>query len=145
MNISLRPALESDIDFLINLRDATMRDYLEQVGMPTNLDDYINRIQYKFDCAQIVTLDHVPVGLFKAEYQAEQNLWYLIQIQIHPGYQNASIGSDLMKNLLDTAHSTQSRVGLSVIKTNPAYQWYQRFGFKTVSETEYEYHLELTS
>ena len=143
MNISLRPALESDIDFLVDLRNATMRDYLEQVGMPISLDDYLNRIQFKFECAQIITLDQVPIGLFKAEYQADQNLWYLIQIQIHPGYQNASIGSTLVKNLIEKAQASQSRVGLSVIKTNPAYQLYQRLGFKKISETEYEYNLEL--
>lgn len=143
MNISLRSALESDIDFLVDLRDATMRDYLEQVGMPISLDDYLDRIQYKFDCAQIITLDQVPIGLFKAEFQAQQNLWNLIQIQIHPGYQNANIGSRLLKNLIESAQVTQSRVSLSVLKTNPAYQLYQRLGFKKISESDYEYNLEL--
>ncbi|MDN3685277.1 N-acetyltransferase [Vibrio sinaloensis] len=94
-----------------------MRDYLEQVGMPISLDDYLDRIQYKFDCAQIITLDQVPIGLFKAEFQAQQNLWNLIQIQIHPGYQKREHWQSLTeKNLIESAQVTQSRVSLSVVK-----------------------------
>jgi len=143
MNISLRPALESDIDFLIDLRDATMRDYLEQMDMPVSYEDYLARIEYKFDCAQIVTLDEVPIGLFKAEHQAESKLWNIIQIQVHPAYQNSKIGSYLLKSVIDNARSAQGKVGLSVLKSNPAYQLYQRLGFEKVSEDQYEYQLEL--
>ncbi|TOQ41117.1 N-acetyltransferase, partial [Vibrio parahaemolyticus] len=38
MNISLRRASETDIPFLLLLRDKTMRRYLEEVGMPTSTE-----------------------------------------------------------------------------------------------------------
>ncbi|WP_159737592.1 GNAT family N-acetyltransferase [Vibrio atypicus] len=143
MNIALRQAVESDIDFLVELRNSTMRDYLEEIGMPISLEDYLDRIQYRFDCAQIVTLDDVPIGLFKAEFQPENNLWYLIQIQIHPGYQNAKIGTHLIHSLIEKAKQSSASVGLSVIKTNPAYKLYQSLGFEKIGENQYEYELEL--
>jgi len=143
MNIALRQAVESDIDFLVELRNSTMRDYLEEIGMPISLEDYLDRIHYRFDCAQIVTLDDVPIGLFKAEFQPENNLWYLIQIQIHPGYQNAKIGTHLIHSLIEKAKQSSANVGLSVIKTNPAYKLYQSLGFEKIGENQYEYELEL--
>jgi len=143
MNIALRQAVESDIDFLVELRNSTMRDYLEEIGMPISLEDYLDRIHYRFDCAQIVTLDDVPIGLFKAEFQPENNLWYLIQIQIHPGYQNAKIGTHLIHSLIEKAKLSSANVGLSVIKTNPAYKLYQSLGFEKIGENQYEYELEL--
>lgn len=142
MNLSLRKAVESDLDFLINLRHATMRDHLEKAGMPTTYEAYVDRIQYKFECANIIILDDIPVGLFKAEYQPENNVWYLVQIQIHPGYQNASLGSQLIRSLIGKAQQTNAVVGLSVIKTNPAYKLYQRLGFEKVGENKFEYELE---
>lgn len=143
MKLTLRKALPSDLDFLINLRHATMRDYLEDAGMPTTYEAYVDRIQYKFDCAQIINLDDTPIGLFKTEYQKEQNLWYLIQIQIHPGYQNLQVGSQLIYSLIEKAKITNAVVGLSVIKTNPAYKLYQRLGFEKVGENKFEHELEL--
>lgn len=141
MDISLRKALESDINFLIDLRDITMRPHLEQVGMPTTRDEYIKRISYEFDAAQVIELDGLPVGLFKVVYYEDINQWYIIQIQIHPGYQNLKIGSDLIRSITDKALHMGASVGLSVIKTNPALKLYLRLGFEQVSESEHEFNL----
>ena len=141
MDISLRKALESDINFLIDLRDITMRTHLEKVGMPVTRDEYIKRISYEFDAAQIVELDGLPVGLFKVVYYQDISQWYIIQIQIHPGYQNLNIGSNLIRSITDKALNMDASVGLSVIKTNPALKLYLRLGFEQVSESEHEFNL----
>lgn len=41
--------------------------------------------------------------------------------------------------LIGKANVTNSAVGLSVVKTNPAKHLYSRLGFETVSENEFEY------
>ncbi len=41
--------------------------------------------------------------------------------------------------LIDKASATDSTVGLSVVKTNPAKHLYSRLGFVTVGENELEY------
>ncbi len=139
VEISLRQALDSDIDFLLNLRDITMGQYLKNCGMPITKDAYLSRILYEFKHAKIIEVDGSSAGLFKAKFNEESNEWYLVQIQIHPNYQNQKIASSLSSMLIGKANVTNSAVGLSVVKTNPAKHLYSRLGFETVSENEFEY------
>ncbi len=48
MEYSLRQAVDSDVDFLLNLRDITMGQYLKDCGMPRTKDAYLSRILYEF-------------------------------------------------------------------------------------------------
>lgn len=139
MEFSLRKAVKSDLGFLTELRELTMRKYLEEVGMPTTSEAYLNRILYEFEHAQIVTVNEAPAGLFKFKFNEQANEWYLIQIQIHPAYQNHKIASRLISALIEKADLTGSGVGLSVIKTNPAQHLYSRLGFVQVGENKFEY------
>ncbi|MGF1713243.1 GNAT family N-acetyltransferase [Vibrio kagoshimensis] len=143
MDISLRIANEADIPFLVSLRDQTMRKYLEMVGMPTTSEEYEKRIRYEFVNAQIVQLKGKSIGLFKATYTEELNYWYLVQIQISPEYQGLKIGSKLITDLIGKAGLTNSKVGLSVIKTNPAKQLYSQLGFKVVESSGVEHLMEV--
>lgn len=56
MEISLRQALDSDIDFLLNLRDITMGQYLKDCGLPITKDAYLSRILYEFEHAKLLKL-----------------------------------------------------------------------------------------
>ncbi len=143
MDISLRRASETDIPFLLLLRDKTMRRYLEEVGMPTSTEEYEKRIRFEFSHAQIVELDGKPIGLFKATYTEELNYWYLVQIQISPEFQGLKIGSKLILDLITKAGAAKSKVGLSVIETNPAKQLYLKLGFEIVKSSGAEQLLEL--
>ncbi len=141
MKLSLRKALDSDFEFLLNLRESTMHQYLEGVGMPTSRESHCERINYKFDCAKIIEVDGKPAGLFKVEYLEDKRQWYVIQFQLHSRFQNLKIGRTLLEQLLATAKSSNASVGLSVIKTNPALRLYQRLGFQQVGSDEFEYEL----
>ena len=139
MDISLRQALESDTEFLVRLREMTMGKYLKAAGMAVSREALLERVNYKFEGGQIIEMDGIPVGLFKTEYLAEKNQWFLVQIQLHPGYQNLKIGRRLLLRLLDTASQTGSSVGLSVLKNNPAQNLYTQLGFETVGENDVEF------
>ncbi|WP_413110368.1 N-acetyltransferase family protein [Thaumasiovibrio sp. DFM-14] len=143
MDISLRQANESDIPFLLSLRDKTMRQYLVEAGMPITTDEYEKRIRFEFAHAKIVELSGKPIGLFKAKYNQELNYWYLVQIQITPEFQGLKIGRKLILNLIVQAETTKSKVGLSVINTNPAKKLYLQLGFEVVKNSGYEYLMEL--
>jgi ribosomal protein S18 acetylase RimI-like enzyme len=45
--------------------------------------------------------------------------------------------------LIQQAQKSNLKVGLSVIKTNPALRLYKRLGFAIVDEKQHEYELEL--
>ena len=142
MEISLIKAANSDVDFLLNLREITMGKYLEAVNLPTGRNDYLQRIHYKFDDAKIIQVNGQPAGLFKVGYLSGKNQWHLFQIQVHPDFQNLKVGSSLIKALLDKAEAQGASVGLSVLKSNPARNLYTKLGFVQVNETEREYELE---
>lgn len=140
LDFQLRKACNHDIPFLLDLRRVTMERYLLEVGMPTDRRSYLERIRYHFDSASIVQINALPVGLFKAYFQTELQRWYVVQIQIHPDFQNQKIGRRLLEHLIDSARG--DRVALSVIKTNPALQLYQRLGFCCIGESQVEYEME---
>ena len=142
MDISLRKASESDIDFLLQLRDITMRKYLEEVGAPTTEDEFLYRVQYHFEDAKIIEANGRSIGLFKASFLPELNQWYLVQIQVHPEFQNLKIGSRLIRELLAKAKAQGVSVVLYVLKSNPAQNLYKSLGFEQVDETEFEFAME---
>ncbi|MFC3031238.1 GNAT family N-acetyltransferase [Pseudoalteromonas fenneropenaei] len=145
MKYSLRPAAQSDIEFLLNLRDITMGKYLKECGLPTTYDAYLSRVLYEFAHAQIIEVDGTAIGLFKAKFDHAHNEWHLVQIQIQPSYQNNKIASTLIAQIIDKANSTNSSIQLSVLKTNPAQHLYAKLGFVQVGESEAEYFMQYKS
>ncbi|WP_087026519.1 GNAT family N-acetyltransferase [Thaumasiovibrio subtropicus] len=141
MVLSLRKALASDIDFLQQLRDASMRKYLIDAGMPTSREAYLQRVQYQFEHAKVVEVNGESAGLFKSLFEPKQHRWYLVQIQIMPIYQRAGIGRQLIQQLIEQSHQQNFDVGLSVIKSNPAKRLYERLGFVVVDESDCEFEM----
>ncbi|GAB6260701.1 GNAT family N-acetyltransferase [Photobacterium sp. CCB-ST2H9] len=139
--IGLRKAGEQDMPFLLLLRELTMTRYLEKAGEPTDQASFLSRIQYQFDAAQIIEVNGQDAGLFKAFHQPEQRQWYLSQIQIHPQFQNLSIGKKLIGDLITRAFANHESVALSVLKGNPAKRLYEKLGFRCISESETEFNM----
>lgn len=141
MNYTLRPATESDIDFLLDLRRRTMNHYLTQNGVDASDTQHLYRIQYQFEDAQIIVCDGQDIGLFKASYLEDRQLWYVYQLQVVPAYQGKGIGRRLLVTLCDRAKASGLGVGLSVLKGNPAKKLYDRLMFEVVEETASEYEM----
>lgn len=141
MDISLRSATLQDIDFLVELRAQTMGPHIAAMGLPTSKEDYLERVNYRFDCAQIIMVDNHPAGLFKTCFLADKNQWFLVQVQVHPDFQNRKIGYTVVSQLLEQATQDHADVYLTVFKSNPAQRLYRRLGFKQVGETEHEFEM----
>jgi len=142
MDIILRKAAKSDLDFLVNLRDLTMRKYLDEVGVPVTREAYLERINYQFEDAKIIELDNKAIGLFKVTYLSESNELYIAQIQIEPEYQGLSVGSYLINQVINEACKNKQSVSLNVLKNNPAQKLYTKLGFNKVGESETEFNME---
>lgn len=141
MNIELRPATPADCAFLLELRAQTMGPHITAMGLPTRTEDYLERVNYRFDCAKIIMVDNQTAGLFKTCFLADKNQWFLVQVQVHPDFQNRKIGHSLVSQLLVQAAHDQANVYLTVFKSNPAQRLYSRLGFEQVGETEHEYEM----
>ncbi|WP_282167450.1 GNAT family N-acetyltransferase [Shewanella japonica] len=141
MNLALRKAEEIDLDYLLQLRRITMDDYLSQEGVDISEKEHVFRIKFNFSDARIILVNGVKAGLFKASYTAHNSQWYIYQVQIHPSYQGLGIGSKLIAELCQQAQKDNLSVGLSVLKSNPAKNLYDRLGFTVTGSNNSEYEM----
>ncbi|QDX30893.1 GNAT family N-acetyltransferase [Dickeya poaceiphila] len=139
MHVVLIRATESDIDFLLQLRSLTMGKYLADSGAPTDSDSLMSRVRYEFEHAHIVQVNGQPAGLFKYRFMPQEQHWYLIQIQIHPSFQNRGLGKQLIESLIAQASTQNHSVVLSVLKNNPARHLYHRLGFQVTDQNDQEF------
>jgi len=135
MNVSLRPATESDYDFLWWLHGATMRTYVAAIW---GWDEAVQRqlFQDRFDPArlEIIESDGEAVGYISVERHREFIL--LGAIEVAPEVQSQGIGSRLIRDLQDEAERKCIPLRLQVLQGNPARGLYERLGFAATGETE---------
>jgi ribosomal protein S18 acetylase RimI-like enzyme len=135
--LSLRPAREDDVPFLLALRERTMDGHFRASGAEPSRDEHLERVRVRFDCAQIILHEGRPAGLFKV---ARDGLdWQLIQIQLVPELQGRGVGEGLIRELMSEARRAGASVSLHVLHANPARRLYERLGFRTVGDGEHEY------
>jgi len=135
--ITYRPALESDLNFLLDLRAKTMNPHLITSSLSTTVDSHMQRIKYKFEHASIIECNGTSIGLLKIE--RKQDDIELIQIQIDPLYQGKGIGKKILKAIITDAISEGKSITLHVLKVNQAQRLYLKLGFKIIEENEHSY------
>jgi ribosomal protein S18 acetylase RimI-like enzyme len=114
-----------------------MDTHLSASGASTGDDDHLARLMYRFDCAEVLLQDGVPVGLLKVSRDSAQ--WKLIQIQLVPELQGQGLGADLLAKIIAEADNANVAIALSVLKANPARALYERLGFAVIGESEHEF------
>jgi ribosomal protein S18 acetylase RimI-like enzyme len=139
MDLMRRGATEADIPFLLRLRRQSMDRHLIASGAGTSECDHLARLMYRFDCAEVLLEDDVPVGLLKLSRDGRD--WRLIQIQLVPGLQGRGFGTRLLQEVVAEADSAEASLTLSVHKANPARRLYERLGFVVESESKHEYNM----
>ncbi|USD67602.1 GNAT family N-acetyltransferase [Vibrio sp. SCSIO 43136] len=132
--LELRKATENDLDFLVELRDITMRGYLEQIGGNTDRESYIKNIMWEFEQSKIIVIDGENAGFWRVVFEQDKNRYYLDLVQVHPKFSGQGIASSLIKELIQTAKDENVGLGLSAWKINPAQELYKRLGFVCVGE-----------
>ncbi|WP_312329530.1 GNAT family N-acetyltransferase [Sphingobacterium sp.] len=137
LEIKYRPALKSDIKFLLNLRLQTMNPHLIASSLPICEEAHLQRIEYKFEHAKIIEINDCAIGLLKCHRQTKKI--ELIQIQLAQSFQGKGIGKRILKELIKEAIESEKTITLSVLKTNQAKNLYLCMGFKIVGETGNSY------
>ncbi|KMV29014.1 hypothetical protein AB733_20370 [Photobacterium swingsii] len=144
MKLALRKAQSSDLDYLVELRDATMRDYLLEIGGNVTREAYERNIMWKFEeAAQIIQVDGQDAGFWRVVFEEDKNRFYLDLVQVHPDFNGRGIGKTLIHNLIDQAQSEGKGLALSVWKINvAARRLYEKLGFVIYGEDGNEWLLE---
>jgi ribosomal protein S18 acetylase RimI-like enzyme len=141
MIVSKRPATIADIPFLLALRQETMDGHLAASGVAVDDDSRRARVMHRFECAQILLGDGIPVGLLKLQRRPGE--WEIVQLQLARQVRGRGLGRSLLEEILAEAARTGAAIRLSVLKANPARRLYQNLGFKVVGEDAYEFHMRI--
>ncbi|MFM0055888.1 GNAT family N-acetyltransferase [Paraburkholderia phytofirmans] len=136
---TLRPALDTDEAFLLELRKATMTEHLARVGEPSDDTEHRARLLHRYDTARVICIDGAPAGLLKAHRTDAE--WVVVQLQIAPALQGRGIGERALHTVLRAAQADALPVTLKVLKGNPAQRLYERLGFEIVGEDERQFHM----
>ncbi|MDR3010943.1 MAG: GNAT family N-acetyltransferase [Sphingobacterium sp.] len=135
--LTYRTALESDLNFLLDLRTKTMNPHLIASSLSTTVDSHMLRVKYKFEHASIIEYNRTSIGLLKIE--RKQDSIELIQIQIDPLYQGRGIGKKIFEQIINEANSEKRSITLQVLKVNKAQRLYIKLGFKIMEESHDSY------
>ncbi|AUJ69804.1 MULTISPECIES: GNAT family N-acetyltransferase [unclassified Pseudoalteromonas] len=129
-------AKESDFDYLVALRKATMVPHLENAGLFLTDAEHKARVLYEYPSSHLIYINEKCVGL--AKFKQREHDYYLFQLQIEPQQQGKGLGAQVIKSLIEN-HSTLPWV-LTVLKANPAKRLYEKLGFVQFADDEYEFH-----
>lgn len=141
-DVKLRAAVAADFDFLYELRQVTMKGYVQAIWGWDGLAQQ-ERFAASFNPAhsQIIVVGDRDAGELTLE-EREDDL-YLKGIYILPVYQNQGVGTAVLHHLLAQAQARRQPVSLQVFKVNPARQLYERLGFIIVGESEPYYFMKV--
>ncbi len=132
MNLFLQPAVRSDHQFLYRLHCTTMRDYI----VPTwGWDDQVQRAAFDRRVStnphQVILLDGQRVGMLELEHHPTE--LFIANIQVLPEKQGRGIGSAIIREIVELAHSSDAVATLQVLEVNErARRLYERLGFRVV-------------
>jgi ribosomal protein S18 acetylase RimI-like enzyme len=141
--VCLRPAIQEDVPFLMELRRQTMHPHLLASGLIPSFEEDMRRVLFRLDCAQVILLANQPVGLLKVSRDADE--WDLIQIQLAPSLQGQGFGAQLIESVISEARYAGASLKLDVLKANPARRLYERLGFTVIAETAHLFEMRLKS
>jgi len=134
---SFRAAVEADLPFLVELRQATMTPHLARQGLSIDDEEHRQRAAAQLDAAAIVEVGGEAVGVIKV--LQDGTTWTIEQFQIAPAYQGCGLGTTVLRAVIGDARRSGALLRLSVLKQNPAARLYARLGFRTLSESASSY------
>jgi RimJ/RimL family protein N-acetyltransferase len=140
--IRIRSAEESDSEFAYQTVERTMKGYalelwgkwLESAARERTTADA------KAGRSQIIELGSERVGVlcidrFDSHHQLDQ-------LYIVPEHQRQGIGAHVLQLVLSEAQAAGLPVRLRVLRNNPARRFYERYGFRVVSESPERFFME---
>ena len=138
-HVCLRPVVEGDEPFLLDLFASTREQELAIFGDNVDLKRAFVTMQYAALAQSysqgknmIVTSRDVAIG--RTIVDERTNEFRLVDISLLPQFRNQGIGTWLVQRLLDQAQSREKAVTLHVFKASGAVRLYERLGFQVVED-----------
>lgn len=136
MTYVLRDTDMRDVNFILNLRQDTIKTYIKEIwgwNEEFQRNDFIESFQPNLN--KIITYKGIDIGVLELnENEFEINI---TEIEILPAYQGIGIGSTILKDILANASELNKKVAIGTFKANfNAIRLYDHLGFNKVNETE---------
>ena len=138
----LRPAFESDAEFVTCVIETTMRAHIERTWGSFNADETRQRVLGNIEAGHcsIIRWGNQDIGVFTiAREPAEIKLE---QIFILPPFQRKGLGTYLIRAIAAEAKAVGKPLRLRVLAVNPAQQLYEREGFAVTETTPERIYME---
>jgi ribosomal protein S18 acetylase RimI-like enzyme len=136
--LGIRPATLEDQGVLFSLHEELFRDQIDQIW---GWDDRWQLENFQREWHEVETLIIHEQGKFAGCMQTrdEPDHVYVMNLAIHPEFQNRGIGSEMIRWL----QQRNMVIRLSVFRTNErVLPWYCRCGFRVVEKTGTGFKLE---
>jgi ribosomal protein S18 acetylase RimI-like enzyme len=140
MTLKFKKVKDSDIGFLVKLRELTMIEQMEKAGLCLSNQEHLSRIRSYFDSTYIIYQSNLKVGMIK--YFETQNTLEIVQLQILPPHQSQGIGKTVLNNICSKYEFLDKAIKLKVLKDSPAIKLYERIGFQIFDADEYEFYMQ---
>jgi GNAT superfamily N-acetyltransferase len=134
MEITLRPALESDFETCRRTYFAEMEWINERLQL--NRDDQESMFRKLWAPRQvcIIQADGVDVGWLQTVVSKSEHM--LGQIFVAAPFQRRGIGTEVLRRIIAEASRLELPIRLAVVKFNPSRRLYERLGFRVTHEDE---------
>lgn len=137
MTVDFPPATADDLDALVALRIAAMRESLERIGRfdPVRARE---RFVAGFDPARTrhIAVDGARVGFFVVTPGPEAIA--LDHLYLHPDFQGRGIGAAVLARVFADADAAGLPVTVGALKQSASNRFYQRHGFVPTGEGEWD-------
>ena len=140
MRLSFRQATDADKSFLCALNRLAYEDVVLQQFGEWDEEFQTRHFEEKWQeqAFQIVRGGDEDIGVIWTE--DEPTCINLREIILLPGFQNLGIGTYLLKQVIERAHSKRKPIQLTVLKANKAVDLYKRLGFRIIGEASVSSH-----
>jgi ribosomal protein S18 acetylase RimI-like enzyme len=133
--VNTRPATNEDSDFVYQVKVHALKDYITKTwGWDEDLQWKFHQESFRPACTQIIRDAEEDAGFLVVEETDDE--FRLHEINLLGKFQGQGIGTQIIREIQETAVSQGKRVELQVLKVNPGIRLYERLGFYVYNETE---------
>ena len=141
--MKLRPVVDTDRAFLVELYASTREDELAQVEWPDgareafveqqfSAQDAHYRTNYPGATLDVIEVDGTPAGRLYV-HRGPSDI-RIMDIALAPGFRGRGIGTRLLRSLMDEAAANGRKLSIHVEQNNPGRSLYDRLGFRPAGE-----------